>query len=42
LKAAESLRRDWNAVWLVAEALVAEALVAEVLAAEVRAEPSVA
>jgi hypothetical protein len=37
LKAAESLRRDWNAVWLVAEALVAE-----VLAAEVRAEPSVA
>jgi hypothetical protein len=37
LKAAESLRRDWNAVWLVAEALVAE-----VLAAEVRAEPRVA
>jgi hypothetical protein len=42
LKAAESLRRDWNAVSLVAEALVAEALVAEVLAAEVCAEPSVA
>jgi hypothetical protein len=37
LKAAESLKRDWNAVWLVAEALGAE-----VPAAEVRAEPSVA